>query len=207
MPSVARDRSVHPPHTTWVLQTSSTLIANQLLLERSTNLQHLANDPMRVLVGNAFWLSSPLQFFFAAAGAADRSLACRTPDRQRPDDRGARSRPRLRAAARRRRALAGSERRPGPGQRRRHARCGAELRALRRRLSAATASSRSSPRRRSASSGISSRSGSGSPALRWHGAHPHGWIQSARRSRRARRAITVTASRSTSLESNPAEAG
>ncbi len=43
--------------TTWVLQTSSTTIARQLLLERSTNLHQLAHDPVRVLVASAFWVS------------------------------------------------------------------------------------------------------------------------------------------------------
>ena len=44
--------------TTWVLQTSSATIARQLLLERSTNLQQLAHDPVRVLFASAFWVSS-----------------------------------------------------------------------------------------------------------------------------------------------------
>ncbi len=44
--------------TTWVLQTSSATIAKQLLLERSTNLHHLAHDPVRVLFASAFWVSS-----------------------------------------------------------------------------------------------------------------------------------------------------
>ncbi|HEY5057930.1 MAG TPA: rhomboid-like protein [Gaiellaceae bacterium] len=44
--------------TTWVLQTSSPRIANRLLLEQSTNLHHLAHDPIRVLVGSAFWLGA-----------------------------------------------------------------------------------------------------------------------------------------------------
>ena len=43
--------------TTWVLQTSSTTIARQLLLERSTNLHQLAHDPVRVLFASAFWVS------------------------------------------------------------------------------------------------------------------------------------------------------
>lgn len=47
--------------TTWVLQTSSSQIANQLLLERSTNLNHLAHDPLRVLVASAFWLETTWQ--------------------------------------------------------------------------------------------------------------------------------------------------
>jgi len=47
--------------TTWVLQTSSSRIANTLLLDESTNLHHLARDPIRVLVGSAFWLSASWQ--------------------------------------------------------------------------------------------------------------------------------------------------
>jgi hypothetical protein len=47
--------------TTWVLQTSSSTVANQLLLERSTNLRHLSRDPVRVLFSSAFWVSSPLE--------------------------------------------------------------------------------------------------------------------------------------------------
>lgn len=47
--------------TTWVLQTSSARIANQLLLERSTNLNQLAHDPIRVLVASAFWLDKTWQ--------------------------------------------------------------------------------------------------------------------------------------------------
>ena len=43
--------------TTWVLQTSSQQMADQLLLARSTNLRHLVSDPMRVLFGSAFWVS------------------------------------------------------------------------------------------------------------------------------------------------------
>jgi hypothetical protein len=49
--------------TTWVLQTSSSTVANQLLLERSTNLHHLARDPVRVLFSSAFWVSSTLELF------------------------------------------------------------------------------------------------------------------------------------------------
>lgn len=48
--------------TTWVLQTSSATIADRLLLERSTNLHHLAHDPMRVVVASAFWLPSAATF-------------------------------------------------------------------------------------------------------------------------------------------------
>jgi len=49
--------------TTWVLQTSSSTIANQLLLERSTNLRHLGRDPVRVIFSSAFWASSSLELF------------------------------------------------------------------------------------------------------------------------------------------------
>jgi len=49
--------------TSWVLQTSSAAVANRLLLERSTNLHHLARDPVRVLFASAFWLPSGGQFF------------------------------------------------------------------------------------------------------------------------------------------------
>jgi rhomboid family protein len=47
--------------TTWVLQTSSSTIADQLLLERSTNLDHLGHDPVRVLFSSAFWVSSTFE--------------------------------------------------------------------------------------------------------------------------------------------------
>ena len=51
--------------TTWVLQTSSSRIADQLLLERSTNLHHLVHDPMRVLFGSAFWVSNTGELLFS----------------------------------------------------------------------------------------------------------------------------------------------
>jgi len=51
--------------TTWVLQTSSSKIAEELLLERSTNLHHLVRDPMRVLFGSAFWVSSTGELLFS----------------------------------------------------------------------------------------------------------------------------------------------
>lgn len=51
--------------TTWVLQTSSSRIAEELLLERSTNLHHLINDPMRVLFGSAFWVASTGELLFS----------------------------------------------------------------------------------------------------------------------------------------------
>ena len=47
--------------TTWVLQTSSSRVADQLLLERSTNLHQLSRDPVRVLFASAFWVSSGLE--------------------------------------------------------------------------------------------------------------------------------------------------
>jgi rhomboid family protein len=66
--------------TTWVLQTSSARVANQLLLERSTNLYQLARDPVRVIVESAFWLSSTWQVFpwlallFAIVAFAERRV-------------------------------------------------------------------------------------------------------------------------------------
>ncbi|HUX65741.1 MAG TPA: rhomboid family intramembrane serine protease [archaeon] len=51
--------------TTWVLQTSSSRIADQLLLARSTNLRHLLRDPTRVLFASAFWVSSSQELLFA----------------------------------------------------------------------------------------------------------------------------------------------
>lgn len=51
--------------TTWVLQTSSSKIAQELLLERSTNLRQLYRDPMRVLFGSAFWVSSTGELLFS----------------------------------------------------------------------------------------------------------------------------------------------
>lgn len=51
--------------TTWVLQTSSSRIAEELLLERSTNLHHLFHDPMRVLFGSAFWVASTGELLFS----------------------------------------------------------------------------------------------------------------------------------------------
>jgi hypothetical protein len=52
--------------TTLVLQTSTAGTANSLLGELSTNLHHLAQDPVRVLVTSAFWLSSAWEIFFVA---------------------------------------------------------------------------------------------------------------------------------------------
>lgn len=51
--------------TTWVLQTSSNKVAQQLLLERSTNLHHLIHDPMRVLFGSAFWVTNTGELLFS----------------------------------------------------------------------------------------------------------------------------------------------
>jgi hypothetical protein len=51
--------------TTWVLQTSSQRMANQLLLARSTNLRHLVSDPMRVLFASAFWVSDTSELFLS----------------------------------------------------------------------------------------------------------------------------------------------
>lgn len=47
--------------TAWVLQTSSPRVAERLVLERSTNLNQLATDPVRVLVASAFWVSAAWQ--------------------------------------------------------------------------------------------------------------------------------------------------
>jgi hypothetical protein len=49
--------------TTWVLQTSSTAVARRLLLEQSTNLERLEQEPGRVLVASAFWLSQSWELF------------------------------------------------------------------------------------------------------------------------------------------------
>jgi hypothetical protein len=53
--------------TTWVLQTTTARISNRLLLEQSTNLHHLAHDPIRVLIGSAFWLSTGWELIVWAA--------------------------------------------------------------------------------------------------------------------------------------------
>lgn len=53
--------------TTCVLQIVGPHTANELLLARSTNLYHLARDPVRVLISSAFWVSEPEDLFFAAA--------------------------------------------------------------------------------------------------------------------------------------------
>jgi Rhomboid-like protein len=44
--------------TTWMLETSSTSVARQLLLDRSTNLHELAHDPVRVIPASAFIVTS-----------------------------------------------------------------------------------------------------------------------------------------------------
>lgn len=44
--------------TTLVLVELGARLADRVLLAQSTNLDHLARDPLRVLVGSAFWLSS-----------------------------------------------------------------------------------------------------------------------------------------------------
>lgn len=49
--------------TTWVLATSSASVARELLLERSTNLHHLATDPLRVLFASAFFVTSAPEWF------------------------------------------------------------------------------------------------------------------------------------------------
>jgi hypothetical protein len=46
--------------TTWLLQTASEPLAHRLLLEQSTSLDRLEQDPLRVLVSSAFWLDRPL---------------------------------------------------------------------------------------------------------------------------------------------------
>jgi hypothetical protein len=56
--------------TTGVLESSGRRVAERLLLEHSTNLHHLARDPIRVLVASAFWLSSAWQLAPAAAALA-----------------------------------------------------------------------------------------------------------------------------------------
>jgi hypothetical protein len=43
--------------TTWVLRTSTVTLGKQLLWLHSTNLTHLRNDPLSVLVTSAFWLT------------------------------------------------------------------------------------------------------------------------------------------------------
>jgi hypothetical protein len=43
--------------TTWVLHGSPDAVRHALLFEHSTNLKHLRNDPMTVLVTSAFWLT------------------------------------------------------------------------------------------------------------------------------------------------------
>jgi len=47
--------------TTWVFNTSSPSVARTLLVERSTNLHQLSQDPIKVLVTSAFWLSNSME--------------------------------------------------------------------------------------------------------------------------------------------------
>lgn len=65
--------------TTWVLETSSSRVARELLEERSTNLHELTRDPVRVLVASAFfvtdapqWLVWTLAFTVVAAPVEQR---------------------------------------------------------------------------------------------------------------------------------------
>jgi membrane associated rhomboid family serine protease len=51
--------------TSWVLQTSSNKTVETLLLERSTNLRQLLQDPMRVLFGSAFWVANTGELLFS----------------------------------------------------------------------------------------------------------------------------------------------
>jgi hypothetical protein len=51
--------------TTWVLAGTDSTIAHALLRDQSTNLHHLTQDPVRVLVRSAFWLSSYALLFWA----------------------------------------------------------------------------------------------------------------------------------------------
>ena len=53
--------------TTAVLHSVSPRVADRLLLAHSTNLEHLARDPVHVLVSSAYWLSDTEQFALAAA--------------------------------------------------------------------------------------------------------------------------------------------
>jgi hypothetical protein len=69
--------------TSWVLQTSSPSVAERLVLERSTNLHHLATDPVRVLVASAFWVAAawqaPLGRAVHVRARAGRALAGHRP--------------------------------------------------------------------------------------------------------------------------------
>ena len=51
--------------TTWVLAGTDSTIARALLRDQSTNLHHLTQDPVRVLVRSAFWLNSYALLFWA----------------------------------------------------------------------------------------------------------------------------------------------
>ena len=52
--------------TTWVLVGASPTVVSALLEEQSTNLHHLRQDPLRVLIRSAFWLSGYELLFWAA---------------------------------------------------------------------------------------------------------------------------------------------
>ena len=52
--------------TTWVLVGASPTVVSALLEEQSTNLRHLRQDPLRVLIRSAFWLSGYELLFWAA---------------------------------------------------------------------------------------------------------------------------------------------
>ena len=51
--------------TTWVLETSSTGVAKQLLVERSTNLLLLVEHPFKVLMTSAFWVTSTTELLLS----------------------------------------------------------------------------------------------------------------------------------------------
>lgn len=55
--------------TTWALALVGPRLANRVLLDASTNLRHLAHDPVRVLVGSAFWLASPYELAAVATAS------------------------------------------------------------------------------------------------------------------------------------------
>lgn len=52
--------------TTWVLVGASPKVVTALLEDQSTNLHHLARDPVRVLIRSAFWLSNYELLLWAA---------------------------------------------------------------------------------------------------------------------------------------------
>jgi hypothetical protein len=51
--------------TTWVLRGASPQVDNALLADQSTNLHHLAHDPIHVLIRSAFWLGDYRLLFWA----------------------------------------------------------------------------------------------------------------------------------------------